>query len=315
MHDAPLVEHADEAEELNVEARPAPPQGIGGLSLSELWQAATRYKPVAVVVVALAVIAVVAPGAQVLDDAIDEPSIAASLPPTAVTSSAVGDDAPSTTVADETSFTYTGPADVITAIGMSSDDTASFAATASSGGSDAAGPSGSSRSGSSSSSSAVASSPSTSVSAALAPSYTVREGGWATAGSSSPLSGAGVPEGGLPVGKRLGDTDKISFVRLGGASKALVLNVSTATGANRFPDAAKVRACRILSPSWEAKPAQSFDAAPPYDRNACSIGEAQADGTWRFDLDGFSDAADARGFALVPADDAGSDFQLVFTTT
>jgi len=152
----------------------------------------------------------------------------------------------------------------------------------------------------------------TAAPAALAPSYAIRESGWATAAAASPLAGADVPEGGLPVGKRLGDVDKISLVRLSGVSKALVLKVSDAPGANRFTDQAKLQACRILDASWQAQRGMPLDQAPPYDRAACALGEAQADGTWRFDLSAFKDAADARGFALVPAPGAGSDFQVVF---
>ena len=322
VQDGPRAEAADEHErehdiEVIVDAQPAPPQGIGGVTLAEIWGGALRYKPVAAAIVVLLIAAIVLPGAAVLND--DGFSSASSTRAPLVAASGSGGLAGTTGDADASAFDAagatattldgTGPgAAALVGAATSSDFSTFVAPPASSSSSSTATTATPAPSGAPSSQPAAT----TTATVALAPSYAVREGGWATAQSTSPLSSAGIPEGGLPIGKRLGDVDKVSFVRLAGASTALVLKVSDATGANRFTDSAKVQACRILASSWQAQAGMSLEQAPPYDRNACAAGAVQADGTWRFDLSAFKDAADARGFALVPAADAGTDFQLVF---
>lgn len=318
VHDAPraIATDADDIEVI-VDARPAPAQGIGGVTLADIWGGLLRYKPVAAAVAVLLIAAVVLPGAVVLSDGgFGAPSPTTTRTPLAAAGGpgAGTDNGTDTGVgADGSDTSLPGVAALVDAAATS--DFAAIVATAPSTPS-ASTPSTQATSSSNAASADTPAAPPTTVASptavALAPTYTVREGGWATAQSTSPLATAGIPEGGLPVGKRLGDLDKLSFVRLAGASNALVLKVSDATGANRFTDQAKVQACRILASTWQAQPGQSLEQAPPYDRNACAVGAVQADGTWRFDLSGFKDAADTKGFALVPAADAGTDFQLVF---
>lgn len=311
VQDAPraIASHGGEGDDIDIvlDARPAPAQGIGGVTLSDLWSGLLRYKPVAAAVGILLVAAVVLPGAAVLND--DGFSAASVERPPLVTANR------SDVAADgRTDASVPGVAALVDAAATSDFSSVVASAPSTPFASDDPSPATSATPSAAPSTAAAPEAPSTTTASTpvLAPSYSVREGGWATAQSGSPLSGAGIPEGGLPIGKRLGDLDKISFIRLAGASNALVLKMSDATGANRFTDQAMVQACRILAPNWQAQPSQSLEQAPPYDRNACAVGAAQDDGTWRFDLSAFNDAADTKGFALVPAPDAGADFQLVF---
>lgn len=139
---------------------------------------------------------------------------------------------------------------------------------------------------------------------------------WASAEAGTPVAAAGVPEATLPVGNRIGQLDKASFVRLAGDATELVL-VEDADGSRAAPTggAAAVQACRIEVPGWEEAEAQSFDEAPTWDAASCTPGTRGDDGSWTFDLAGFGSPTDERGFALVPTDDAPVDFQVAFVDT
>jgi hypothetical protein len=139
----------------------------------------------------------------------------------------------------------------------------------------------------------------------------VRGFGWAAALSGSGLSTADVPEGSMPVANRLGQVDKVSFVRLSGTAATLTLT-EDADGAREALGAGAVAACAITDPSWQEGPDQSMDAAPTWDADSCVAG-IETDGSWTFDLSRFADVAGDAGFALVPDASAPADFQVTFT--
>ena len=121
-----------------------------------------------------------------------------------------------------------------------------------------------------------------------------------------------MPAGDLPVGTRVGQADKASYVRLSGNAGTLELREDPA--GNRAPanGAPLIRACQITDASWKPATAEGFGSAPKYDTGACVEGTRAADGTWSFDLSNFDNPTDARGFALVPSPSAPVDFQVAF---
>lgn len=139
----------------------------------------------------------------------------------------------------------------------------------------------------------------------------VRGFGWASSLSGVPSND--VPEGTMPVGSRLGNIDKVSFIRLSGTATSLSLHEDTA-GAREALGAGLVVACQITDPGWEEKPDQALADAPAWQANSCVAGE-ESDNTWVFDLSRFADIAGQAGFALVPAPDAPADFQVTFTSS
>lgn len=134
--------------------------------------------------------------------------------------------------------------------------------------------------------------------------------GWASQGAGTPLASAGVPEGTLPVGKRLGQLDKASFVRLTGSGFELVLTEHP-EGA-RGMEEPSVQACEITEPGWPEEEAMSFEEAPEWDPDACAPGTRNDDGTWTFALAVFAPASEGPGLALVPGPEAPVDFQVTF---
>lgn len=135
---------------------------------------------------------------------------------------------------------------------------------------------------------------------------------WATRTAGTPLASQGVPNSSLPVGSRLGQTDKASFIRLAGTATALHLVPHEDASGQRSPEAGAIQACQITDAGWKGGEAISFDDAPAYDPATCSAGVRHADGRWTFDLAGFPQRADDRGFALVPGPDEPLDFQVSF---
>ena len=135
---------------------------------------------------------------------------------------------------------------------------------------------------------------------------------WASRTAGTPLAAQGVPESSLPVGSRLGQPDKASFIRLDGTATSLLLAPHEDASGQRSPDAGAIQACQITDAEWKDGEAISFDAAPAYDETTCSAGVRNPDGTWTFDLAGFPGRADDRGFALVPGPDVPLDFQVSF---
>jgi len=139
--------------------------------------------------------------------------------------------------------------------------------------------------------------------------------GWASATGGAPVPTAEaerIPEGTLPIGNRLGQADKVAFVRLSGEGTTLVL-AEDASGRRGGPfEVAPVQLCQITEQGWEEGGGQAMADAPAHDPESCAPGQQRADGTWAFSLAGFADPADARGFAIVATPDAPIDFQITY---
>jgi hypothetical protein len=134
---------------------------------------------------------------------------------------------------------------------------------------------------------------------------------WASQAGGTPLAEVGVPDGTLPVGTRLGQIDKASFVRLVGSETTLFLNEDP-EGGRSAAGPPEVKACRIDEPGWQELEGATFDESPSWSTTDCVDGESDGSGRWTFDLSGFADRTDERGFALVPTADAPIDFQVAF---
>lgn len=142
-------------------------------------------------------------------------------------------------------------------------------------------------------------------SSAPAPLMIVRSGWWSrTAGT--PLATADVPEGTLPVGKRVGQDDKRSFIELAGEESILEMK-EEAEGGRQQLGAAQLQLCPLTA-EWED--AEGMTESPPFDANSCVAGSYGNGGIWSFDLTQFGNAAAWAGFAIVPAPSAPVDFQV-----
>ncbi len=142
---------------------------------------------------------------------------------------------------------------------------------------------------------------------------TIAAAAWASRTGGTPLGGTGVPEGSLPVGTRLGQDDKRSFIRLSGDAASLTLFPVEGEDGHRTPEEAVIRMCQITEGGWEEAEGMSFDDAPPYDEEDCVDGvRNDDDGSWSFNLFLYVNATDNRGFAIVPGADAPLDFQVAF---
>lgn len=142
-----------------------------------------------------------------------------------------------------------------------------------------------------------------------APPRSVADTTWATTGAGTPAATAGVPEGTLPVGTRVGDVDKASFLRLMGSWETLELTADP-VGERASVGEATVQACAVTTPDWEAGAAESFDDAPSWNPDDCAVGTTAGE-RWTFPL-GAVDITN--GVALVPGPDAPVDFQVSFIT-
>ncbi len=129
---------------------------------------------------------------------------------------------------------------------------------------------------------------------------------WASASAGTPLADAGVPDGSLPVGTRVGERDKFSFLRYDVAPGVVELAVDP--DGSRGIGAPLVQACRVTTSGWDSGVAMDFDEAPQWDPSACVDGRADGD-SWVFDVAGL-DATE--GIALVPPPDAPLDYQVAF---
>jgi hypothetical protein len=140
--------------------------------------------------------------------------------------------------------------------------------------------------------------------------------GWASTTGGSPLptrSAENIPEGTMPVGTRIAQTDKVSFLRLDGDGSELVLVEDEEGRRGSEFETSPVQLCQLVDGEWEEGENQPMSDAPEHDPDACVPGLERPDGTWAFTLFTFADPTDARGFALVPTDDAPVDFQVTFT--
>lgn len=138
--------------------------------------------------------------------------------------------------------------------------------------------------------------------------------GWASSTGGTPVGTTveTIPEGALPIGTRVGQTDKVAFVRLAGEATALVLAEDAAGRRGSAFDTSPVQLCQVTAAGWEPGEDQAMSDAPPHDPDLCASGQQGADGTWSFTLTLFEDPTDDRGLALVPTADAPLDFQITF---
>jgi hypothetical protein len=138
----------------------------------------------------------------------------------------------------------------------------------------------------------------------------VRGFGWAASLPGTGVGPGAVPAGTMPVGVRLGELDKVSFLRLSGTADTLTLHEDT-SGAREALGAGAVRACAIVEDDWAEQPDQAMADAPKIDTNHCVAGE-EVDNIWTFDLSAFANRTGQSGFALLPTASAPADFQLTF---
>ena len=277
---------------------------LADVTLGDIGRALARYRPVAITVAIILVVLAVLPGPE---GGALRPLGSAPPPAAAATTDVAAGDAAS--VAADT----TVPADP-------SASSSTFDSSASS-----------SDFSSSSSSDFSSDSPSSDFSSAPAPTFdfsnegtpgessssvsrplVVVSAGWASATGATPLGATGVPANTLPVGKRIGQVDKYSFVRLEGDDQVLTLRLHadkrTTTGV------VAVSICQITDANWQAAENVPSDRAPKYDTSTCVPGDP-GDGTaYSFNLVTFSSSSDPRGFALVPTGDS-IDYQLAFERT
>jgi len=134
--------------------------------------------------------------------------------------------------------------------------------------------------------------------------------GWASRTGGTPLAKEGVPAGTLPVGARATTDDKITFVRLAGDGTSLGFAADPA-GNREVSGPPKIQACKITE-KWEEAEGIPLPDAPTHSETKCVQGTLAASGIWVFDLSSFEDRADELGFALVPGDGAGVDWQVAF---
>lgn len=133
---------------------------------------------------------------------------------------------------------------------------------------------------------------------------------YATLGAGTPLATQDVPDKSSPVGNRLNQEDKRSYVRLAGTATDLMLTEAPQGRETRGP--ALVRACQVLDADWPEGKGVALASAPKIDAGACVLGVRASDGVWTFDLSGFANPTDTRGIALTVAPGSGVDFQVNF---
>lgn len=288
------------------------------LSLADIGRTVYRYRPVVAAAVAIMVLGLVLPGPRRLGQ--DLAQIATQ--PTSRTPTA----APST-VAPEAVAADTGAGVDAGASGVATSPAPSFDSSPSSsfGSSFSSSPSSvdSSRSSSSSSSSGTAGTePARSSSPAIAePSASTSRSPsrpvivttlYASRTAGTPLASNGVPANSLPVGKQLGQEDKVSFIRLSNAPDRLVLKANPA--GDRSSATAAIQVCMVKTTGWSGGEAVAFSAAPERDCTVSVLGGRAEDGSWSFDLRPF-EGRGGDGFSFAPAPGSPVDFQVAFEAT
>ena len=278
---------------------------IADLTLGDIGRALARYRPVAVTVAIILVVLALLPGPRgAALRPLSSPPVAAEPAEVAPASEPDVVTTDPTVAPDDSSSTFGSSSSPSSSFGSSpSSDFSSDEPSSSEFSSDFSSPSSSTDFGSGDFSS-------TTTTSAPRP-LTITAAGWASATGATPLGSTGVPEGKLPVGKRIGQVDKYSFVRLVGEQKVLQLRTS-AEGARTTTGVVGVSVCQITDASWEEAENVPSDRAPEYDAEQCVEGEPAADGSsWSFNLLTFASPTDPRGFALVPTGDS-IDFQVNF---
>lgn len=285
-------------------------EAISDLSVGDVRRVFRRYVPVVAVVVTVAVMGLTLPGPKLLGGR-TLPTFSSSAGAGSSSSAVITDDS---SVAEDAAAV---PADVTSSFSDASATAAGFAdAPASPVRLPFPTPTAASRGDEPGNAPATFEAPpppdSTATAAAVQP-LRITSSAWASKTAGTPLASNGVPAGSLPVGKRVSQHDKRSFIRLSGSSATLVLAPHQDAAGQRTPQAGSILACQITDPNWKAgTEPMAFDAAPAYDATKCTLGQRGEDGAWTFDLKAFPLRTDSRGFALVPGPDAPLDFQVAF---
>ena len=253
-------------------------------SLGDITRAANRYRPVALTVGAVLIALAVLPEPKFRDNPLaSTPSFGDTVEAADTSNGAAAPpavaDSPPVTVAPEVTFDEEFSSDFAAGDGTFGDEsTRGFGATSDTSSFDSSAPS---------------------------RLMIVRSGWWSrTAGT--PLAATDVPEGTLPVGKRLSQDDKRSFIELAGEESILQLKESP-EGARQELGAAQLQICPLMA-EWED--AEGMTESPPFDANSCVAGSYGTGGLWSFDLTQFGNAAVWAGFAIVPGPNAPVDFQV-----
>ena len=135
-----------------------------------------------------------------------------------------------------------------------------------------------------------------------------------------------IPAGHIPVAATAGEPDKLAALelRLTGdpgsfvESAKIVLQESTAPGANVNAEAAKILACPVTEAFWADGSAARWDGRPDHDCDlAQAAGVRDEDGRWTFDLTALAsswlgDTTAAPSFVLVEGVEAPESFQVAF---
>ena len=283
---------------------------LADVTLGDIGRALARYRPVAITVAIILVVLAVLPGPR--RAALG--SLGAVPPPAAAATSS--DVAAGEAPADASADTTVAPSDSSSSTFDSSSSSSTFDSSSSSSSSDFS-------SDESSFSSTDAPKPTTdfsddgfatpgsSSSSDLEP-LSIVSAGWASTAGGTPLGSTGVTAGTLPVGKRIGQVDKYSYVRLSGEEK--VLTLALADAGRTTTGVVGVSICQITEAGWAEGENVPSDAAPDYDTSTCVPGDPGDGSAWTFNLVTFSSPTDARGFALVPTGDS-IDYQVNFKRT
>lgn len=132
---------------------------------------------------------------------------------------------------------------------------------------------------------------------------------WMSQSAGTPLAASGVPEKSFPVGKALGQEDKVTFLRISGSPDRIRLK-EHAEG-QRSPDTAVIQVCLVKTVGWSSGEAVASGDAPERDCTVSVLGVRSDDGTWSFDLRPF-EGRSGDGFSFAPAPDSPLDFQVAF---
>lgn len=278
------------------------------MTLGDIGRALARYRPVAVTIGIILVVVALLPG-PVFEELGPLPGVQGPVQVPAAAAAA----APPTTAATPVTTTPSFGSTATTSFGTTSTDSSSFGTSGSFSDSDFGSDDSSSDFGSSESDSSSFGTTdedfgsddeeSTEPLSIVASAWAARTGG-------TPLGSTGVPEGLLPVGKRIGQRDKISFVRLSGGGTELVLTPDRASSRTTTGEVV-VSACQITTPNWAPATNLTFEQAPKFDESSCVVGSVDPIGAIVFDLTLFPERDDNRGFALLPTG-SSIDYQLNF---
>jgi hypothetical protein len=281
------------------------------ISLADLGRTVYRYRPVVAAAVAIMILGLALPGPREVGQDLGRFATGAAravIPstqtPTTVDSVAVAA-TPESDPGSSAPFTPTGTGGSISTSSFSSGSSSFSTATES----DSRTSSATSDESSSPPPSFTAPPPTTASTAPAKKAATITATSWASRTAGTPVAANGVPAGSLPIGKVVGQDDKMSFIRLSSRPDRIVLKPH-AEG-QRTPETGVIQACMIKTVGWHGGEAVAFDAAPERDCSVSVTGVRAEDGSWSFDLRPF-EGRSGDGIALLPGPGAPLDFQVAF---